>query len=135
MEVRNCRTCGRIYNYLSGPNLCPSCSKELDKKFEEVKEYIYDHPGVGIQEVSEEMEVTIPQIKQWIREERLSFTEDSMVGLECERCGTLIKTGRFCKNCKDNLTKKLGGLYREPEQPVEKPKDTSDNPKMRFLNK
>jgi hypothetical protein len=25
----------------------------MDAKFEEVKEYVYDHPGVGIQEVSD----------------------------------------------------------------------------------
>jgi len=134
MEIRNCRTCGRIYNYLSGPNLCPSCTNDLEKKFDEVKEYVYDNPGVGIQEVSEKMDVSVSQIKQWIREERLAFTEDSLAGLECERCGKLIKTGRFCKFCKDDLTKQLGSIYKKPEPPVDKSKDHKDNAKMRFLN-
>lgn len=135
MEVRNCKGCGKLFNYLAGPPLCPACTAALDEKFAEVKEYVYDHPGVGIQEVSDEMGVTIPQIKQWIREERLSFAEDSMIGLECEGCGTTIKTGRFCKACKDKLAKGLTELYPE-EKPEPKPsKESRDNIKMHFLDK
>lgn len=134
MDVRNCKGCGKLFNYLSGPPLCPSCAQALDLKFEEVKEYIYDHPRCGIQEVSEEMNVPVAQIKQWIREERLAFAEDSMIGLECELCGVTIKTGRYCKSCKDRLAKGLGNLYQE-EKPAHIPrqKDPRENPKMRFL--
>lgn len=133
MDVRNCKGCGRLFNYISGQPLCPTCTAAMDVKFEEVKEYVYDHPGVGIQEVSEEMEVSIPQIKQWIREERLSFTEDSMIGLECEGCGITIKTGRFCKACKDKLARGFTDLY-PAEMPAQKKKDPRENPRMRFLD-
>lgn len=133
MEVRNCKGCGKLFNHLSGPPLCPTCTAALDLKFEEVKEYVYDHPRVGIQEVSEVMEVSIAQIKQWIREERLSFAEDSMIGLECEGCGVTIKTGRFCKSCKDKLAKGFSDLY-SVDKPVQKQKDSRENPKMRFLD-
>ncbi len=135
MEVRNCKGCGKIFNYLSGPPLCPSCVRSLDQKFEEVKEYVYDHPRVGIQEVSEEFNVPVAQIRQWIREERLAFADDSMIGLECESCGTLIKTGRYCKACKDKLAKSLTNLYDKPKQtPGQKSKDPKENPRMRFLD-
>ena len=134
MEVRNCKSCGKLFNYMSGPPLCPTCIASLDAKFEEVKEYVYDHPRVGIQEVSEEMEVSISQIKQWIREERLSFAEDSMIGLECEGCGVTIKTGRFCKGCKDKLAKGFTDLYPEEKQ-AQKQKDVRETSKMRFLDK
>ena len=133
MDVRNCKSCGKLFNYLSGPPLCPRCMKALDEKFEQVKEYIYDHPKVDMQEVSEVFDVSIPQIKQWIREERLAFSEDSMIGLECERCGATIRTGRFCKSCKDKMAKGLSELYPEAK-PVEKSKDPRENPRMRFLN-
>ncbi|MBE5966690.1 MAG: flagellar protein [Lachnospiraceae bacterium] len=133
MDVRNCKSCGKLFNYLSGPPLCPNCMKALDEKFEQVKEYIYDHPRVDMQEVSEVFEVSIPQIKQWIREERLAFAEDSVIGLECERCGATIRTGRFCKSCKDKMARGLSELYPE-EKPVEKLKDPRENPRMRFLN-
>lgn len=134
MEVRNCKGCGKLFNYLSGPPLCPSCAKALDIKFEEVKAYVYDHPRCDMQEVSDEMEVSISQIKQWIREERLSFAEDSMIGIDCEGCGVTIKTGRFCKSCKDKLSNGLSNLYKQPEKPVQRQKDPKENPRMRYLN-
>ena len=133
MEVKNCKGCGKLFNYLNGPPLCPTCAAVMDTKFEEVKEYVYDHPRVDMQEVSEKMEVSIAQIKQWIREERLSFSDDSMIGLECEGCGITIKTGRYCKACKDKLTKGFSDLY-PAEKPVQKQKDSRENPKMRFLD-
>lgn len=135
MEVRNCRGCGRLYNHISGPPLCASCTAALDTKFEQVKEYVYDHPRVGMQEVAEEMEVSLTQIKQWIREERLSFAEDSMIGLECEGCGITIKTGRFCKACKDKLAKGLTNLYPTEAPPVQKVNPVKGAPKMQYLDK
>lgn len=133
MDVRNCKGCGKLFNYLSGPPICTACAKALDDKFDEVKDYVYDHPGVGMQEVSEVFEISVGQIKQWIRQERLAFSDDSMIGLECERCGITIKTGRFCKQCKDKLSKGLTELYKvEPEQ--QKSTHSKEEHKMRFLD-
>lgn len=133
MDVRNCKTCGKLFNYISGPPICTKCSKQLEDKFAEVKEYIYNNPGAGMQEVSELFEVSVQQIQKWIRDERLSFAEDSLVGIECESCGTNIKTGRFCKSCKDKLATNLGNVYKEPE-PVKKPNAQNTTAKMRFLD-
>ena len=62
MNVRNCRGCGRIFNYLAGPHLCPVCREKLEEKFQEVKEYIKQNKGVGIPEVAESCDVDINQI-------------------------------------------------------------------------
>lgn len=132
MDVRNCKDCGKIFNYLSGAPLCPACMKKLDDKYSIVKEYIYDNPGASIQQVSEENGVSVRQLKKWVREERLAFSEDSLVGLECENCGTMIRTGRFCSRCKDSMLNKLGNIYKEPVEEVKK--NFKDNPKMRFLD-
>lgn len=132
MDVRNCKDCGKIFNYLSGAPLCPACMKKLDDKYSIVKEYIYDNPGASIQQVSEENGVSVGQLKKWVREERLAFSDDSMVGIECENCGTMIRTGRFCSKCKDSMLNKLGNIYKEPVE--EAKKSFKDNPKMRFLD-
>jgi len=133
MDVRNCKSCGKLFNYLSGPPLCTSCIKALDEKFSVVKEYIYDHPGAGMQEVSDENDVTIPQIQKWLREEKLSFSENSLVGIECENCGATIRTGKFCQSCKTKLVNNLGNIYKEPDIQAKK-KDLRENAKMRFLD-
>lgn len=132
MEVRNCRDCGKLFNYIGGTPLCPACMKKLDEKYAKVKEYIYDNPGASINEVSEVNEVSVNQIKKWVREEKLSFTEDSPVGLACEGCGKMIKTGRFCKECKNRMANELDS-FREKPKIVSVKKETRDNAKMRFL--
>lgn len=134
MDVRNCKGCGKLFNYISGPPLCPTCAKALDAKFEEVKAYVYEHPRVDIQEVAEVFEISVAQIKQWIREERLSFADDSMIGLDCEKCGAIIRTGRYCKACKDKLAKGFQELYPSPKPPSLKPQDTKTSARMRFLD-
>jgi hypothetical protein len=118
-----------------GVAVCQACMKKLDEKFADVKKYIYDNPGANAQQVADDNDVSLGQIRKWVREERLSFSEDSPVGLECESCGKMIKTGRFCSSCKDKMANNLSSAYKEPEKIVEK-KSTSDGrgPRMRFFD-
>ena len=135
MNVRNCRGCGRLFNYISGQSICPACRESLEVKFQEVREYIRENPGVGIAEVSEACDVERSQINQWLREERLELTEGSPLMLGCESCGALIRCGKYCAKCKANLTNGFQSILRG-QQPVEKPseKRRSTDSRMRFLN-
>ena len=133
MEVKNCKGCGRLFNYLTGPRLCGECKQKLEDKFMEVRDFIRDNPRASISEISETMEVSTSQIHQWIREERLIFSEDSLVTIQCENCGASIRTGRFCEKCKAETAKGLGSLYKSAE-PVMQKRDR-DRDKMRFLDK
>lgn len=135
MEVRNCKDCGKLFNYMGGVPVCPTCSKKLEEKFEQVKEYIYDNPGANINQVADENDVSVKQIKQWIREERLCFADNSELGIECENCGAMIKTGRFCQKCKKQLENSLSNVYETKKAaPVQKKKTGSADGKMRFLS-
>lgn len=135
MEVKNCRNCGRLYNHIGGMYmLCPACMEDLEKKFVQVRDYIRENPKATIPEISTANEISATQIERWIREERLVFTDDSPIGIECESCGTTIKSGRFCKNCKDSMAKGLGDLYKKPESPLEARKAERDKARMRFLD-
>lgn len=134
MEVRTCRSCGRLFNYISGPTRCPACMEALEKKFQEVKTYIWEHKDATIAQISEDMDVSTNQLRQWVREERLSFSDDSPVGLECEMCGATIKTGRFCANCKGKLNQTLSSALTPKETKEPRIKDYGDRKnKMRYL--
>ncbi|MDD7178897.1 MAG: flagellar protein [Lachnospiraceae bacterium] len=124
MEVKACRTCKRLFNYIAGPVRCPACSDALEKKFQKVKQYIWDHKTASLQEISEENDVSVGQLRQWVREERLCFTADSPVGLECESCGATIKTGRYCDNCKNKLSTTL--MSAIPKKEVTEKKNMGD---------
>lgn len=132
MEIASCKECGRLFNHIGGIRLCVDCRSKLEDKFTEVKRYIEDHKNASINQVSEEMGVSTKQITQWIREERLAFSEDSSIFMQCDSCGKNIRTGRFCDACKADMAKNLGGVYRK-EAPSKK-KDPRDSAKMRFLD-
>lgn len=134
MNVRNCRSCGAIFNYVAGQMICPVCREKLEKKFQEVKEYIRENKGVGINEVAEACDVEVAQIRQWLREERLELTADSAVYITCESCGAAIRSGKFCEKCMINMTRGFQDILKSNQPVQQKPvKDDSQNPKMRFL--
>lgn len=133
MDVRNCRRCGKIFNYVAGPHICPTCKDEIETQFQNVKEYIRDNPHAGINEIAENCDVNAQQIRQWVREERLIFDDDSPIGIECECCGAMIKSGRFCDKCKIDLARGLAGRDNKPEREETTKKNSKDNPRMRFL--
>jgi flagellar operon protein (TIGR03826 family) len=132
MDVRNCKMCGALFNY-SGNAVCPACNKKLEEKFVTVKEYIRDNPTSSISKVAEETEVPVQQLKRWVREERLCFSKDSGVMVQCEKCGKPITTGRYCQECKHSMTQSFESLYNQNSPEVKK--KSYGSAKMRFIDK
>ena len=133
MNVKNCKRCGKIFNYVVGPVICPQCQEERENKFQEVKKYVRDNPGVDIIQVSEECDVDTNQIRQWIREERLQFADDSPIKIACEGCGAMIGSGRFCDKCKTNLNKEIKSMINPITENKKPGASPSVRNKMRYL--
>ncbi|MDF2588276.1 MAG: flagellar protein [Anaerocolumna sp.] len=124
MNVKVCKNCKRLFKYIYGPEICPDCmklipkeEKELQKtetsnllrplvteeeiKFREVKDYIMAHPKATLVQIADANDTTPMKLLEWIREERLEFSDDSKTAwFECESCGAKIKSGRLCNRCK-----------------------------------
>lgn len=134
MNVINCKSCGKLFNALDRSRLCPSCKRALEDKFQEVKQYLRENPDATINQTSEDNDVTVKQIKQWIREERLILTNSAGCDIRCEQCGASIRTGRFCDKCKANMTMDLQGAISKPKGVMVEPKKkNSEKDRMRFL--
>ncbi len=133
MDIRNCKNCGKMFNYIGNP-ICPSCEKVLEDKFQEVKQYVRKHPEASITVVAEENDVSVNQIKRWVRQERLEFSDGSLVGLACENCGTMIKTGRFCEECKQKLINNVSSALKPKAVKPAAPERKDANARMRFLD-
>lgn len=118
MNVRNCRSCGKLFNYIGGQPICPSCKEELEEKFQKAKKYIQEHNGANIMEVARECEVEEIQVRQWVREERLVFDTESGIGIYCAQCGVAIGSGRFCDKCKISVINELTAAGKGPKVPV-----------------
>ena len=135
MDVKNCKRCRRLFNYIGGQPICPACREELEAVFQKVKKYIQENRNASVSQVSEACEVEEGQIRQWVREERLMFAEGSVSGIACEVCGSPIVSGRFCEKCKAGMFNDLQKAGRQPVRPQQpQVSRTARENKMRFLN-
>ena len=135
MEVKNCKGCGRLYNYIGGAyRLCPECMKKLEDQFQYVKEYIEDNPRASMRQVTEDCGVSAKQIERWIREERLTFSDESPIGIACEVCGKSIKSGRFCDRCKQSMATRLEGVYGTSITIPDEEREKRAKARMRYLD-
>ncbi len=135
MDVRSCKNCGRLFNYMQGQPICAACKQKLEEKFTKVRDYIRMNDMATMQQIADENDVTVKQIKQWVREERLTFSSKSPVGIECEECGKMIRTGRFCDKCKNNMATNLKQMYAMPAAVKKPDAKGKDKDRMRFLDK
>lgn len=133
-DLRNCRRCGRMFNYLGGSPICIDCKNKDEEVFKKIKEYLYDNPKATLSQVSLDLEVSVEKIRMFLKEGRLEITEDSNIVLECERCGKSIRTGRYCDECQNQVSNDiLGSAVRNAEKKSSEVKQTGIG--MRYLNK
>lgn len=104
MDLRNCPECGKVFAFIR-TNLCSSCQQIDEENFKKVRMFIAKNPGEDIVTVSKETEVSENKIIRYLRDGKIAVaTQDSNIRLECEVCGKLISTGRFCKDCSGRLS-------------------------------
>lgn len=117
MDLRNCRKCGRVFAY-NGVEVCSRCLSSDEEDFKKVKDYLYDHPGATITEVSEETGVDEKKILRYLRESRIEIREENNLLLDCQRCGIPIRSGRFCDACVIAMKKEFtAAITPNKEQP------------------
>lgn len=110
-NVRQCKKCGRIFvSY--GTSMCPNCAQEMDRIFQLIKDYIYDHPSTNVIEISEKTGVEASVVLEFLKEDRLAIKTTEKL-LVCESCGCSITSGRYCSKCLDELESALNSARRE----------------------
>lgn len=114
MEVRACRKCGRLFNYIAGEPLCPLCKENEEEVFRTVKNFLYEHKGANFYEVHDALDIDTDLLQKWVREGRLEFAKGADSGVTCERCGAPIPSGRYCEKCKNEMANDLREVY--PDQ-------------------
>ena len=111
-RMKNCIQCGKVFiAYNRGDELCADC-KDLFYEWEsKVKEYVKDHPGSNINEVSQATGVSKKLIQRMARE---GIFVDMPMGenftYPCASCGKPIHNGTYCTSCLSRLrheTKKV----------------------------
>ncbi len=104
--LRNCTECGKVFSHPS-QRLCSPCFKARTEDFTKVKEYLQEYPNAALSAVSEETDVSIETIYEYIRQGRLTMIPKG-AELTCEVCGKPVSRGRVCSVCS-------GGLQARPQ--------------------
>lgn len=134
MDVRQCRRCGKLFQYISKP-ICSNCVEEIDQMFIKVRDHLYKYPDASIEEISKKTEVPEKQILEFLRDERLSLRSPTGA-LLCEQCGMPVVQGRYCEKCKDSLSKAFYTNVEPPKPEKKKEPEKRSNPGARMhINK
>ena len=134
MEVKSCRRCNALFHHVVGPPLCQKCLKKDEEDFQRVKEYLYDNPGAAMATVCEVLDVSVRQIKQYLREGRLTVSADSPIGLDCERCNARITTGKYCDKCIAEMSNQFSSTARGMQKVQAQSTKKDSGSKMRYLS-
>lgn len=123
MDVRNCKRCGKIFQY-KGNWICPNCVQQDDEDFHKVREYIIAHPNSTSIDISQATGVELKTIARFLKEGRLEseYVSGSELGLQCEKCGREIESGRYCESCLNELQTGFKQASRQLEVNVERMK-------------
>ncbi|MBQ9606995.1 MAG: hypothetical protein IJV16_07450 [Lachnospiraceae bacterium] len=107
MSIYTCKKCGKQYesNRLTD-GYCDECSAEYRDKYHQVREYLWQHPGITASEIAKACDCNIGQVMKWVKEDRFMLSEDSRVSLYCEICGTKILSGIYCPSCRAEVEKR-----------------------------
>lgn len=131
MDIRNCKRCGNIFNY-EGSKICLNCRRKEEENFQIVKEFLDINPGASVPVVVEETGVSMEQIMEFLREDRLEIRGEAGYVLQCESCGEKIPSGRFCPSCIHQLQTEIKEVTKKD---VPKPKKRRTETKFRIADR
>ncbi|MFS0674199.1 TIGR03826 family flagellar region protein [Ornithinibacillus sp. 179-J 7C1 HS] len=124
VELSNCSRCGKVF-VKSLRDVCPDCYKEEEAAFKKVYEFLKQQKNreATLIEVVEATGVEETLITKFIKENRLRTSMFPKLGYPCERCGSMISTGKLCTNCSSELKSELNHI-NQIHKVAERNKDT-----------
>jgi flagellar operon protein (TIGR03826 family) len=123
-QLGNCRKCGKLFLHIR--DICDDCYQKQEEDYIKSAEYLREHPGSTIQELSDATNVSVGQIREFILAQRIVAGYFPNLSYPCESCGTMIRSGRKCSNCMDTLNQLAKQMEKkEPKRGAEKNGKTS----------
>lgn len=109
-----CEKCGGIMVYKGiGEYQCEDCGALEYDNYGKVRNYLEDHRGANVAEISNYTGVSHKAIRDMIKEHRFEIIDNRGGYLRCEMCGANINSGRLCAKCEENYHRNLEAKARE----------------------
>lgn len=121
MAIKKCKGCGSIFDGITP--YCSRCMQEIDYRYKNVRDYLYENPDETVDQVSEATGTPKWMIVYYLRDGRLNV-KDASGYIRCEQCGKPLTTGRYCPDCMVKIEKKMQGatIKRKDNKGEEGPK-------------
>lgn len=114
-QLTNCPNCDKLFVKNAMRDVCETCYKEELALFDKVYNFIRkrENRTATMEQVVEGTGVPENLIYKFIKTGRLRVGAFPNLGYPCQKCGTLIKEGKICRDCKDELHEQLEQFERE----------------------
>lgn len=108
-ELTNCPNCNEIFVKSHFRDVCEKCWKEEELAYEKVYKFIRkrENRAATMDQVVEATEVKEELLLKFVKTGRLKLTQFPNLGYPCDKCGAIIKEGKLCDDCTEDLRKEL----------------------------
>lgn len=108
-QIETCPSCGDIYVKNQFRDVCQNCWKEEEKAYDEVSRFMRrrENRAATMLQVVEAVGIEEDLLLKFIRSGRLKVTQFPNLGYPCDKCGTIIRTGKLCESCALEIKKDL----------------------------
>lgn len=117
-SMEKCKNCGRIFRYSSGHVLCYECKREDVFTYTKIASYLRTHESATINDIAKEFNITEKKIARYIRDGQIELGKDSKDGINCIRCGAIIRRGRYCNKCLAYVNKQINNAAEDIKQKI-----------------
>ncbi|MGN1402419.1 MAG: TIGR03826 family flagellar region protein [Bacillus sp. (in: firmicutes)] len=116
-ELMNCPNCKAVFIKTKFRDACEACLEKEDKQYEEVYAFIRkrENRTATIMQVVDMTGVEECLIIKFIKTGRLKLAQFPNLGYKCDRCGVIIREGKICYSCADELRRGLEAIRKEEE--------------------
>lgn len=109
-----CKECGGVLVYKGlGEYQCEECGALEYDNYGKVRNYLENHRGANVAEISSATGVSHKAIRDMIKEKRFEIINNRGGYLRCEMCGVNINSGRLCHKCEENYHRNVEAQARE----------------------
>lgn len=121
MDLYNCPNCNSLFVKTKFRDVCDACYKEEEEQFDRVYEYIRkkNNRTASMVQVVEATGVEEELIIKFVKTGKLRIAQFPNLGVPCEKCGTVIRSGRLCDPCSDLIRSGLETYESEEKRRLE----------------
>lgn len=108
-EIRNCPSCGELFNYIGIRDVCVKCAQKEEELYEVVYRFLRkrENRAANVDRIVEVTGVEKDLLFKWVRKGRLHPAQFPNLGYPCDNCGRLTNNGKLCDQCREGLKSDL----------------------------